>query len=156
MEENLFRFSNVQIIERKEKVMKLPEIDYIPRIRNATPRIDPKKFNFKGERFYKVIKIINEDTIRLNTGLIVKFLGVKIDKKEEAILYLKKYISGKDVFLKFQNSKVIGENTVMAYVYLKNKIFINTYLIKSGLASPDLSINHKFKDKFIQLWKEKQ
>ncbi|GAB4373289.1 MAG: hypothetical protein Kow0042_17080 [Calditrichia bacterium] len=56
--------------------------------------------------------------------------------------------------MKFDNNEVIDKNLVSAYVYLKNKIFINSYLIKSGLAVPD-SKNHKYKDKFIQLWKDK-
>jgi len=156
IEESLFRFSDIQIIKREKETRDLPEIDYIPRIQDATPQIDPKKFNFKGDRLYKVVQIINESTIRLNTGLIVKFLGVKIDKKDDTTRYLKKYLLGKNIFLRFENGKVVGKNTVAAYIYLKNKIFINTYLIKSGLASPDFSINHKFKDKFIKLWRERQ
>jgi len=158
LEESLFKSSNTESIQiiKREKTIELPEIDYIPRIQDAAPQIDPKKFNFRGERLYKVNGIVNESTIRLNTGLIVKFLGVKIDKKDDTICYLKRYILEKDIFLKFQNGKVIGKNTVMVYVYLKNKIFVNAYLIKSGLASPDFSITHKFKDKFVKLWKERQ
>ena len=156
MEESLFKFSDIQILKGGGKIAELPKIDYIPRIQNAIPQIDPRKFNFKGDRLYKVVRIINENMIMLNTGLIVKFLGVKIDKKDDTVHYLKNYILGKNIFLKLQNGKVVSENTIMAYVYLKNKIFVNTYLIKSGLASPDFSISHKFKNKFIQLWKERR
>ncbi|MFQ6088167.1 MAG: DNA methyltransferase [Candidatus Methanofastidiosia archaeon] len=157
MKDSLLGFYNrIEIMKRKEKVTNLPEIDYIPRIQNAKPQIDPKKFKFKGDRLYKVMDVVNENTIKLNTGLVVKFLGVKIDKKDDVIRYLQDYLLGKKIFLKFQDGKVVDENTVMAYVYLKNKIFINAYLIKSGLASPDFSINHKLKNKFIQLWKERQ
>ena len=155
MKESLLS-SNIQIIERREEKLELPLIDYIPRIQDAKPQIDPQKFKFRGDRLYKVVEIIDESTIKLNTGLFVKFLGVKIDKKEDTIRYLQDYILGKNVFLKFHDNKVINQNTVMAYVYLKNKIFVNAYLIKSGLASPDFSTNHKYKDKFIQLWKERQ
>lgn len=157
MKESLLRlYDSVKIIKRKGKVTTLPEIDYAPRIQDAKPQIDPKKFNFKGDRLYKVVEVITEDAIKLNTGLIVKFLGVKINKKEDTIRYLRDYLLGKDIFLKFQGDKRVNENTVMAYVYLKNKIFINAYLIKSGLASPDSSISHKFKSKFAQLWQERQ
>jgi len=157
IKESLLSFyKNIQIIERKEEKLELPPIDYTPRIQDAKPLIDPQKFKFRGDRLYKVIEIIDESTIKLNTGLIVKFLGVKIDKKEDTMHYLQEYILGKNVFLKFHDNKVINQNTVMAYVYLKNKIFVNAYLIKSGLASPDFSTNHKYKDKFIQLWKERQ
>ncbi len=148
-------YDNIQIIERKEERLELPPLNYIPAIKNAKPQIDPKKFKFTGDRLYKVIGIIDECTIKLHTGLTVKFLGVKIDKKEDTMRYLKDYVLGKNVFLKFHDGKVVKKDTVMAYVYLKNKIFVNAYLIKSGLASPDFSTNHKYKDKFIQLWKEK-
>lgn len=154
---NVLKFyDHIQIIERKESELNLPPIDYIPRIKDARPQIDPHKFNFKKDRLYKVVEIINENTIKINTGLNVKFLGVKIDKKEDTFQYLRNYVLGKNIFLKFPNNKVIDEETIMAYIYLKNKIFVNAYLIKSGLASPDLSINHKYKEKFVQLWKERQ
>ena len=41
------------------------------------PQVDPKKLNFKNDRLYRVIDIVDEQTIKLNTGLFVKFLGVK-------------------------------------------------------------------------------
>ena len=105
-------------------------------IQNAKPLISPEKFNFRGRRLYRVTEIINEDTIKLNTGLKVRFLGVRVNKNEEALNYLKKYILGKEIFLKLEENKVIDENTIMANVYLKNMIFINSYLIKSGMAAP--------------------
>jgi DNA modification methylase len=127
----------LKIIERPKIKVDLPEIDYSPMIQNAKPKISPEKFNLRGERLYRVADVINEDTIKLNTGLRVKFLGVKVSNKEKALQYLKKYILGKEIFLKLANNKVLDENTVSADVYLKNKIFINNYLIKSGIASPD-------------------
>lgn len=148
-------YENIQIIERKKGKLNLLPINYTPGICDARPQIDPQKFNFKGDRLYKVVEIINEGTIRLNSGLIVKFFGIKIIKKEEAIQYLRNYVLGKNIFLKLHNSP-INENIVTSYVYLKNKIFVNAYLIKSGLAMPDFSVHHKFRNKFIQLWKEIQ
>jgi len=126
----------LEIIERGDVELNLPQLNYFPMIQNAKPQISPEKFNFRGERLYRVTEIINEDTIKLNTGLKVKFLGAKVNKKEEALNYLKKYILGKEIFLKLENNKIMDENTIMANVYLKNKIFINGYLIKSGMASP--------------------
>lgn len=126
----------LEIIERKDLELNLPKIDYFPMIQNAKPKISPEKFNFKGRRFYRVTEIINEDTIKLNTGLKVKFLGVKVNKKEETLNYLKKYVLGKEVFLKFEGNKILNEDTITAYVYLKNKIFINRYLINSGMGIP--------------------
>ncbi|MEO0296927.1 MAG: site-specific DNA-methyltransferase [candidate division WOR-3 bacterium] len=152
----LFEFinPNIQIIERKDNTLNLPPISYIPRIKDAKPQIDPKKLKFRGERLYKVIKIPDEKTIQLDTGLKVKFLGVIIEDKESALHYFQNYLLGKYVFLKFENDKLIDSNTIKAYVYLKNKIFVNAYLIKSGLGRPDLSVNHRYREKFLKLWKE--
>jgi len=151
LKQGLLQFSqNIQIIKRKITI-EVDEIYYVPRIKNAKPKIDPKKFNFKNDRLYRVVDIVNEHTIKLNTGLLVKFLGVKVTKKEEVLKYLKEYILKKEVFLRFDNNAVVNEFTIEAYVYLKNKIFVNAYLIKSGMAEADKTKNYKFKSKFLEL-----
>ena len=152
--EKLLSFcDNVQIIERKTRKLQLPPIDYVPRIRDAKPQIDPKKFKFEGDRLYKVVEIVNENTLKLDTGLLVSFLGINVDKRDETLQYLHDFILGKAVLLKLDDHIVSNDKIVKAYLYLKNKIFINAYLIKARLASPDITINHKYRDKFIQLWK---
>jgi len=57
----------------------------------------------------------------------VKLLGVRRLKKEEPINYLKKYVLGKEILLKIDESKAVESDTIWAYVYLKNKIFVNAY-----------------------------
>ncbi len=154
LKQNLLQFSgNIQIIKR-QKPMEVDEISYIPRIKDAKPRIDPKKFNFKNDRIYKVVDIINEHILKLDTGLLVTFLGIKIIKKEEALKYLRDRILKNEVYLRFDNGIVLDKSKVSAYVYLKNKIFINAYLIKSGIAKADRTKEHKYKIKFIELEKE--
>ena len=145
--------NNIQIIKRAKKI-EIEEIDYKPKIKDARPIIDPNKLNFKNNRAYKVIDIIDERTIKLNTGLIVKILGVKISDKERAIRYLMDYILKKDVFLKFDNGTIVDKDTVEAYVYLKNRIFVNSYLIKAGMAVADRSKDYKYKNKFISIERE--
>jgi len=151
LKQSLLQFiENIQIIKRQTAV-DIDEVDYIPRIKDAKPKIDPKKFNFKNGRLYRVVDIADEHTIKLNTGLLVKFLGVKVTKKEDVLRYLREYILKKEVFLKFDKCAVLDENTVEAYVYLKNKIFVNAYLIKSGMAEADKSKDYKYKVKFMEL-----
>ena len=153
LKQSLLQFGeNIQIIKRQTPI-EVDEISYVPGIKDAKPKIDPKKFNFKHDRLYRVIDIIGGQTIKLNTGLLVKFLGVKITKKDEALKYLKDRILKKEVYLKFDNGSVLDENTVSAYVYLKNKIFVNAYLIKSGMAEADTTEDYKYKTKFIELEK---
>jgi len=154
LKESLLQFgNNIQIIRRESKI-DVEEVDYIPRIKDAKPKLDPKKFNFKNDRLYRVVDIVDEQTILLNTGLKVKFLGIRVTKNQEALRYLKDYILKKDVFLRFDNGSVLEENTVEAYVYLKNKIFVNAYLIKSGIARADRTREYKYKTKFIEFEKE--
>ena len=154
LKQSLLPFSeNIQIIKRQTPI-KVDKISYVPKIKDAKPKIDPKKFNFKKDRLYKVIDIIDEQTIKLDTGLLVKFLGVKVINKEKALEYLHNRILKKEIYLKFDNESVLDENTVSAYVYLKNRIFVNAFLIKSGMAEAEKTKDYKYKTKFIELEKE--
>lgn len=146
---------DIKVIERIGSGRLPADVDYTPSIKDERPQIDPKLFNFKGERLYRVVEIINDSTLLLNTGLKVKLLGIKTLKKEKTLEYLKSYILGKEILLKVDESHVPGSDTVMAYVYLKNKIFINLYLIKTGLAVPDTSQPHRHLEKFISAVREK-
>lgn len=141
----------VEIIKKPEKI--IPEVDYTPRIKDASPVVDPKLIDFDKEKYYNVSEIISPDTVKLDSGLKVKFLGVKIkkEKEKEIIEYLKNYILNKEVFLKFDGNSQIQNDTANAYVFLKNKIFVNAYLVKSGLALADREIFHRFKEKFEML-----
>jgi modification methylase len=89
----------------------------------------------------------------LDDGRTVSFLGIQIDREEETHKYLQDYVLGKTVIIKDARESA-ANGLVAAYVYLKNKIFINTYLIKSGLASPDIQAEHRFAPKFLRLFIE--
>ncbi len=141
----------VQIIRRSGSLGELPEIDYVPAIREAEP--SPRPQEPAKDHLVKVVQIISGNKLKLNNGKVIEFLGITIDKEEETVRYLNDRLLGKSVIIKTEaqsNGKIIP-----AYIYLKNKIFINTYLIKSGLGSPDLAIHHKFKEKFLRIWKER-
>ncbi len=151
--ESLFNESRLEIIKR-ESDLKIEDIDYIPKIKDAKPNIDPAKFNFKNGCLYKVVEITGPDTIRLNTDLLVKFLGTKIIDEENALKYLKEKLLKKEVIIKFDKYNKSTTEPVEAYVYLKNKIFINSYLIKSGLAVAEKTKNYDYKEKFLKLEKK--
>ncbi|MDQ7056502.1 MAG: thermonuclease family protein [Persephonella sp.] len=71
---------------------------------------------------------------------------------EGTLSYLKKYILKKEVFLKFDKNYIANNNKeIEAYVYLKNKIFINSYLIKSGLAVVDKESEFDMKSHFLKI-----
>ena len=146
---------NLKLIERKEKV-KLSDVNYTPRIKDAKPLIDEKKLRFGSEKLYKVIDILSEQELLLDTGLVVKLLGLYIpeNKVEEAIEYLRRYVKGKQVFLKFETGKEFYHNeSIEAYVYLKNKIFINKKMLEMGLAKVDIEKDFSYKRKFMEVSK---
>ncbi len=142
-------YSEIQIIKPHKKIEELPQIDYTPAIRDAAGRPEGPGLRANPATLHKVTEIVDEQTIRLDNGHRVRFLGIRIDRKDEAKEYLRSRILGKHVLLKGDCPGKHGITS--AYVYLKNKIFINAYLIKSGMASPDLSVNHKLNKKFTQL-----
>ncbi|MEJ5304773.1 MAG: DNA methyltransferase [Ignavibacteria bacterium] len=128
-------------------------ISYQPRIQDAKPNIEPNKLNFKKDSLYKVTQIVKENALRLNTGLTIKFLGIEIVDSKAASQYLEESVLKKEVYLKFDPQNLPSGEPVEAYVYLKNKILINAYLIKSGIAIADKKVNHKYKSKFLELEK---
>ena len=132
-----------------KKIEELPQIDYTPAIRDATARREAQGLQVNPTHLFRVTRIIDENTIQIHNGVNVGFLGLRIDKKAETIDYLRSRILGKQVLVK--NDQVIANGKISAYVYLKNRLFVNAYLIKSGLGSPDLTVDHKLQKKFIQL-----
>ncbi len=147
-------YDNFRIIRQQDCRPIPPAPNYVPRIQDARPQIDPDGFRFSPDRTYTVADVVGPDTLKVDTGLIVRLLGVRVERKEDAVKYLEDKILGKKVYLKFDSGNSAQNGAVPAYVYLKNRIFVNRYLVKSHIASPDTSVHHKFKRKFIQLHKQ--
>ncbi len=147
----------IDIVFRKQEIEPAP-LTYKPAIQDAAPQIDPQKLNFQKNHLYRVTGIRNANTIILDTGLEVQFQGIKIIKEKETLRYLRDYVLKKEVFLKFENGNLNiptqpnnDQPVIRAYVYLKNKIFVNAYLIRSGLAVTDTSQPFRQKNKFLEL-----
>lgn len=142
--------------------------------------VDPKKFKFgtvidtngKRERedSCRVKAIPNPDKIILDSGLIVKLIGVSPVKdenyKNKAISFLKNLISGNKIVLKYDDLKFDDSKNILAYVYLTNKTFLNAKLVMNGLATYDRKLDFHYKNRFakyeeeakkakIGIWKEK-
>jgi modification methylase len=142
-------YGDIQISKLNKKIEELPEIDYNPAIRDAAARQEAPGRGFNPAGLHKVTKIVDANTIEIDTGLNVRFLGVQIIKKAETMDYLRRRILGKNIMIK--DEQAMGNNMASAYVYLKNRIFVNAYLIKVGFGSPDLSIEHRLRKKFNKL-----
>jgi modification methylase len=143
---------DIQIIKPHKKIEELPEIDYTPAIRDAAARREAPDPPVSPTHLFKVTQIIDERTIALDNGIHLRFLGVRIDQKAETLDYLRSRILGKHVLVK--DDRLTDNGTMSAYLYLKNRIFINAHLIKVGLGSPDLSIDHRLKNKFVALYQK--
>jgi len=142
----------IEIIKRKEPV-RIEEVkEYIPNIKDAKPLISPKKFHFENERLYKVKKILSPEKLELDTGLVVRLLGIKIakNKSEEAKKYLENYVKGRQVFLKFDPKFKPENGEIPTYVFLKNKIFINKEMIKMGFAYVE-ETDFRYKKNFTKI-----
>ena len=148
-------------IDFKEEIQKLPYI--FKDFHKFDKKTDPKKLQFgsridknsstQREEYYSVKKVISPELIKLNNDLIVRLIGIKEKQgaNGKAIEFLKLKTKGQKVFLKFDEIKHDHDNNLMAYVFLKNKTFLNAHLIKRGLVDVDLSINYKNKLKFREL-----
>lgn len=123
-------------------------------------KIDVKKLQFgskidnkeqKREELFTVKKVLSSNSIELNTGLIVKLLGIKPNPQyeKEAIEFLKSKFSKRKVFLKYDSVKYDNQNNLLCYVYLDNKTFINNHLVRTGFVDVDIDLDYSCKTKFL-------
>lgn len=133
-------------------------VAYRPKIQDVKCKIEPSFLKFRDQRLYRVISLPQPDTLELDTGLKAKLLGIKLkeEKINNVVEYMNKYVLRKEVFLKFDRNAVVDSKNVQAYVYLKNRIFINAYLLKLGLAVVDSSMQFDQKNKFMSLCKTEE
>ncbi|HNW20298.1 MAG TPA: DNA methyltransferase [Bacteroidales bacterium] len=144
----------------KERINKLPYIFNDPI--KFDKKIDPKKFNFGSKidntenyknKFYTVTDIISPEVLILDNQLKIRLLGIKeiFEKRNEAIAFLNEKIYKQKVFIKYDNIKYDENGNLLCYLFLKNGMFINNYLVKKGLADIDERYNFIYKTKFQNL-----
>ncbi len=142
--------NEIEIIKRNKPIEPEP-IFYTPRIKDASPIIQPDKLRFGKNKLYKVMEILEDGKLKLDTGLVVKLRGIIIRDKDATLSYMRKYLLKKQVYLKFDKGYIASKEGVEAYIYLKNRIFVNKYLIKNGLATVDRQLDFDMKEKFIEI-----
>jgi len=139
-------------INFNEEIKKLPYIFKDPH--SFDKKIDPRKLQFGSkidnnsvakEKFYQVKEIVSPEILILNNGLKIRLIGLKENKTKtkDAIAFLHKKLKNQKIFLKFDEIKYDSNDTLLCYVYMKNKTFINAHLIKNGLVDVDVSYNPK-------------
>lgn len=127
----------IHFIHRQQPLAPVePPADYAPRVQDVRPVADFKK---QTEPAVKVSAIVDERTLQLEDGRLVHLLGVTVppEQRDRAIAYLRRYVQGKRVVIKCEEELRENGQTVNAYVYLSNRLFINRKMIEMGLAQPE-------------------
>ena len=125
-------------------------------------KTDPRKLLFgsridnkqeKADEYYNVKDIVSPSSVLLSNGLLVRLLGIKEKSTctDRAIQYLKMKLTGQQVYLKFDSTIYDTNNTLLCYMYMKNKTFINMHLIKEGLVDVDESVNFQHLNRFKEV-----
>ena len=169
IKEELFKNVSFEFIDQKQKnINYAKDISELPYIFKDTikfdRKIDPKKLQFGSKidsteneaiNTYSVKEIISPEKLLLNNDLLVKLIGVKINKGkiDDAIKFLQAKLKNQRVFMRFDSLKYDQENNLLCYLYLKNKTFINAHLIKNQLVDVDNGFDYKYKIKFLNLTK---
>lgn len=106
---------------------------------------------------YLVKKVIDGDTIQLDTGETIRYIGIdapELFRKKggnefyarEAARYNRKLVLMKKIRLEFDAGKNDQHGRLLAYVFVKN-IFVNAELVKHGYAKADIKPpNIKYQD----------
>ena len=152
----------VTFCEDKDRDYSYDELPYIfhdPH--KMDKKVDVKKLQFgskidstetKREELFTVKEVLSPEKILLSNGLAIKLLGIKEKSahREEAIDFLTKKFKQRKVFLKYDNIKYDDTETIVCYVYLDNKTFINNHLIRTGFVDVDLDLEYSCKQKFLK------
>ncbi|MFB0524615.1 MAG: thermonuclease family protein, partial [Phycisphaerae bacterium] len=127
-----------------------------PKLLRFGSRIDGKEID--KERYYTVKKVISPSELILDTGAKIHLIGVKSngERNTEAIRFLENLTKGQKVFLRFDEVKHDKDNNPLCYLYLKNKTFVNSHLIKTDLVDIDTTYRYKYKSKFLEYKRSKQ
>lgn len=146
-------------IDFNDKIKSLPYVfnDIVVFERKVDPK--QKKFGSKvdnnnadREQYYSVTKVISSELLVLNNKIKIRLLGIleNQNKKNEAIQFIVEKTRGKKVFIKFDTNKYDKNDSLLCYLYLKNKTFINAHLIKNSLVDVDTSAEYKYKNRFLK------
>lgn len=117
-----------------------------------------------GEKLYKVIKVVDGDTIELENGERVRYIGIDTPETKHPSKPVEYYgkeaaeanaelVEGKQVRLEFDVQERDKYGRLLAYVYV-DTIFVNAWLLEQGYAQIlTIPPNVKYQEKFLELQK---
>ncbi len=98
----------------------------------------------------KVVEVTEGNILVLDNGSKVKLIGVGTGV--QAGLFIRKWVEGKEVKLRYDQEKMKKNGQLLAYVYLPDGRFLNAEIIKQGYAS----INKEMDFKYIEVFEHYQ
>ena len=154
-----------QGLDFQKEIARLPYIFQDPIQLNK--KIDFKTLQFGSkidqqsparDDYYAVKEVLSPTLLLLDTGVTIRLIGIKEDHATsmQAMQFLQNMLKGQKVFLKFDHTKYDDSSNLLCYLYLKNKTFVNAYLLKYHFVTIDDSLDFKYKIKFSQLGKCKK
>ena len=163
----ILKEQQIKKINWKQKIEKSPYIFSDPV--KFDKKIDPNKLKFgskisiennklgtQREKYYTVKEILSTNLIKLNNDILIRLIGVKPKEErfEAALNFLAAKILRRQIYLKYDEQKYDNKNHLMAYLYMKNKTFINAHILKYGFGDLDTEYQFKHLNKFKKLLKE--
>ena len=164
MESQLLLGEDESKLHFRESFDKNYSLDSLPYLFHDPHKMD-KKVDIKKLRYgskidgadkerkdlYSVKKVLSPELIELDNGLTIKLLGIKGNPQysNQAICFLQEKFRKRKVFLKYDTIKYDSSNTLLCYLYLDNKTFINNHLIRTGFVDVDVTTDYSCKTKFL-------
>lgn len=106
--------------------------------------------------YHLVTRVIDGDTIVLENGTRVRYIGIDTPERDEAGYQEateanRKLVEGKKVRLEYDVDRIDRYDRTLAYVYV-NGIFVNAYLLENGFAEVmTIKPNVKYKELFRKI-----
>ncbi len=159
-----FSEEECQIFFSEDRIGNTATFDRLPYIfkdpHRMDKKIDVKKLQFgssidgsstKRDDLFSVKQVISPEKIELGNGLIVKLIGIKTipEHQDEAVEFLRQKFNKRKIYLKYDTVKYDDSNTLLCYVYLDNKTFVNNHLVRTKLVDVDITYEYSQKEKLL-------
>ena len=100
----------------------------------------------------KVIEVTEGNILVLDNGSKVRLIGVSTGV--QAGHFIRKWVEGKEVKLRYDQEKMNRNGQLLAYVYLPDGRFLNAEIIKQGYASINKEMDFKYVEVFEHYQRE--
>ena len=123
-------------------------------------KIDVKKLSFGSrfddspavrQTFYTVKRILSPDIVELSNNVKLRLIGIKSKTTHysKAVSFLNDKCANRRVYIRYDSNKYDANDTLMGYLYLDNRTFINNHLIRTGFVDVDTTFQYAQQEKFL-------